>query len=97
MHAQKDIVLNRTEAFNAVALVDAAAVVWERYFGSRILHHANSHVRSHQLEYKWLLSRTPTGAAESIEAIGHQDGAAVARGHTGVFMTWQCCCAIAAM
>lgn len=68
----KDIVLNRTEAFNAVALVDAVAVVWEQYFESRILRHANNRVPSHQLAYKRLLSRMPVGAAESIEVIGHQ-------------------------
>ncbi|KAM7294546.1 hypothetical protein ISCGN_024052 [Ixodes scapularis] len=66
----KDMVLNRTEAFNAVALVDAVAVVWERYFESRILRHAHSRVASHQLAYKRLLSRMPQGAADNIKPVG---------------------------
>ncbi|XP_042150727.1 uncharacterized protein LOC115317267 [Ixodes scapularis] len=66
----KDMVLNRTEAFNAVALVDAVAVVWERYFESRILRHAHSRVAGHQLEYTWLFSRMPQGAADNIKPVG---------------------------
>ncbi|EEC19664.1 centromere protein B, putative [Ixodes scapularis] len=64
-----DMVLNRTEAFNGVALVDAVAVVWERHFESRILCHAHSHVASHQLTYKRLL-RMPQGAADSVKPVG---------------------------
>ncbi|KAM7311132.1 uncharacterized protein ISCGN_008039 [Ixodes scapularis] len=45
----KDIVLSRAEAFDAVALVDAVAMVWEKYFESRILLHGHSCVASHQL------------------------------------------------
>ncbi|KAL3183406.1 hypothetical protein MRX96_000364 [Rhipicephalus microplus] len=30
----KDMILNRVEAFNAVALVDSVALVWEKYFES---------------------------------------------------------------
>ncbi|KAG0419677.1 hypothetical protein HPB47_003945 [Ixodes persulcatus] len=66
----KDIVLSRAEAFNAVALVDAVAMVWEKYFESRILRHAHSRVASHQVVYKRLLSKMPQGAAESIQPLG---------------------------
>ncbi|KAL1470850.1 hypothetical protein MTO96_040252 [Rhipicephalus appendiculatus] len=48
----KDIVLSRAEAFNVVALVDAIATVWQKYFEGRILRHAYGRVASHQLTYK---------------------------------------------
>ncbi|XP_075752371.1 uncharacterized protein LOC142818051 [Rhipicephalus microplus] len=66
----KDIILNRVEAFNAVALVDSVALVWEKYFESRILRHAYSRVAAHQLLYKRLLSRTPKHAAKAIQVVG---------------------------
>ncbi|KAH8026971.1 hypothetical protein HPB51_000569 [Rhipicephalus microplus] len=66
----KDIILNRVEAFNAVALVDSVALVWEKYFESRILRHAYSRVAAHQLLYKRLLSRMPKDAAEAIQVVG---------------------------
>ncbi|KAL3190264.1 hypothetical protein MRX96_019803 [Rhipicephalus microplus] len=66
----KDIILNRVEAFNAVAFVDSVALVWEKYFESRILCHAYSRVAAHQLLYKRLLSRMPKDAAEAIQVVG---------------------------
>ncbi|KAH8034017.1 hypothetical protein HPB51_018528 [Rhipicephalus microplus] len=66
----KDIILNRVEAFNAVALVDSVALVWEKYFESRILRHAYSRVAAHQLLYKRLLSRMPKDAADAIQVVG---------------------------
>ncbi|KAL3247529.1 hypothetical protein MRX96_056962 [Rhipicephalus microplus] len=66
----KDIILNRVEAFNAVAPVDWVALVWEKYFESRILRHAYSRVAAHQLLYKRLLSRMPKDAAEAIQVVG---------------------------
>ncbi|KAL3208689.1 hypothetical protein MRX96_038869 [Rhipicephalus microplus] len=66
----KDIILNRVEAFNAVALVDLVALVWEKYFESHILRHAYSHVPAHQLLYKRLLSRVPKDAAEALQVVG---------------------------
>lgn len=80
----KDIVLNRTEAFNVVALVDTVAVVWERYFESRILRHANNRAYHHRLGYKRLLSKMPERAAESIEQIGPQLYAVPSATHQGV-------------
>ncbi|XP_077526050.1 uncharacterized protein LOC144137905 [Haemaphysalis longicornis] len=80
----KDIVLNRTEAFNVVALVDSVAVVWERYFESRILCHANNRVSHHRLVYKRLLSRMPESAGESIQQIGPQLYAVPSATHQGV-------------
>ncbi|KAL3193814.1 hypothetical protein MRX96_000107 [Rhipicephalus microplus] len=66
----KDIILNRVEAFNAVALVDSVALVWDIYFESRILRHAYSRVAAHQLLYKRLLSRMPKDAAKAIQVVG---------------------------
>ncbi|KAH7955380.1 hypothetical protein HPB52_000802 [Rhipicephalus sanguineus] len=66
----KDIVLNRVEAFNAMALVDSVALVWEKHFGSRVLRHAYSRVAAHQLMYKRLLSMMPDSAAEAIQVAG---------------------------
>ncbi|KAL3240940.1 hypothetical protein MRX96_047868 [Rhipicephalus microplus] len=66
----KDIILNRVEAFNAVALADSVALVWEKYFESRILRHAYRPVAAHQLLYKRLLSRMPKDAAEAIQVVG---------------------------
>ncbi|KAL3199667.1 hypothetical protein MRX96_001418 [Rhipicephalus microplus] len=66
----KDIILNRVEAFNAAALVDSMALVWEKYFESRILRHAYNHVAAHQLLYKRLLSRMPKDPAEAVQVVG---------------------------
>ncbi|KAL3187606.1 hypothetical protein MRX96_025096 [Rhipicephalus microplus] len=66
----KDIILNRVKAFNAVALVDSVALVWEKYFESRILRHAYSRVAAHQLLYKRLLSRMLKDTAEAIQVVG---------------------------
>lgn len=69
----KDIVLNRVEAFNVVALVGAVAVTWEKYFEGHILCHAYSRVATHHLAYKQLLSRLPAGTADTIIVVdnGH--------------------------
>ncbi|XP_075737179.1 uncharacterized protein LOC142776764 [Rhipicephalus microplus] len=66
----KDIILNRVKAFNAVALVDLVALVWEKYFESHILRHAYSRVPAHQQLCKRLLSRMPKDAAEAIQVVG---------------------------
>ncbi|KAL3183306.1 hypothetical protein MRX96_000285 [Rhipicephalus microplus] len=66
----KDIILNRVEVFNAVALIDSVALVWEKYFESHILRHAYSRVPAHQLLYQRLLSRMPKDAAEAIQVVG---------------------------
>ncbi|KAH6944155.1 hypothetical protein HPB50_002086 [Hyalomma asiaticum] len=67
----KDIILNRVEAFNVVALVDAVAVVWEKYFQTRVLRHAHGRVAAHHVAYERLLSRLPAGAADRIKAVGN--------------------------
>lgn len=66
----KDIILNRVEALNAMALVDSVALVCEKYFKNRILRHAYSRVAAHQLMYKRLLSMMPDSAAEAIQVVG---------------------------
>ncbi|XP_064475738.1 uncharacterized protein LOC135389633 [Ornithodoros turicata] len=67
----KDIVLCRTKAFNAVALAEFVAVVWEKYFQVRILKHAHNRVASHTLLYDKLLQRLPDEAAASVVQLGH--------------------------
>ncbi|XP_037561207.2 uncharacterized protein LOC119440363 [Dermacentor silvarum] len=66
----KDIVLSRTKAFNAVALVESISEVWELYFKSRILKHAHNRVPTHQLLYDSLLKKTPEGAQASVVSLG---------------------------
>ncbi|KAL1480480.1 hypothetical protein MTO96_050989 [Rhipicephalus appendiculatus] len=53
--------------------MDSVALVWEKYFESRVLRHAYSRVAAHQLLYKRLLSRMLDSAAEAILAVssGH--------------------------
>ncbi|KAH6932634.1 hypothetical protein HPB50_008206 [Hyalomma asiaticum] len=67
----KDFILNRVEAFNVVALVDAVAVTWEKYFVWHILCHVYSHVATPYLAYKRLLSSLPAGAADTIIVVGN--------------------------
>lgn len=67
----KDVVLCRRKAYNAVALVDLVASVWEGYFERRLLTHANNRVSSHQLLYDKLLQRMPEGAAQTVQALGN--------------------------
>lgn len=66
----KDIVLSRTKAFNAVALVESISDVWELYFKNRILKHANSRVPTHQLLYDSLLKKTPEGSEACVISRG---------------------------
>ncbi|KAL3174057.1 hypothetical protein MRX96_011798 [Rhipicephalus microplus] len=82
IHVLKDIILNRVEAFNAVALVDSVALVWEKYFENRILRHAYSHVAAHQLLYKRLLWRMPKNAAEAIQVVGQGEYIVPSATHT---------------
>ncbi|KAM7301395.1 uncharacterized protein ISCGN_016914 [Ixodes scapularis] len=67
----KDVVLCRRKAYNAVALVDLVASVWEGYFERRLLTHANNRVSSHKLLYNKLLQRMPEGAAQTVQALGN--------------------------
>ncbi|XP_070377134.1 uncharacterized protein [Dermacentor albipictus] len=66
----KDIVLSRTKAFNAVALVESIAEVWELYFKSRILKHAHNRVPTHHLLYDSLLKKAPEGVESSVISLG---------------------------
>ncbi|XP_050034843.3 uncharacterized protein [Dermacentor andersoni] len=66
----KDIVLSRTKAFNAVALVESIAEVWELYFKSRILKHAHNRVPTHHLLYDSLLKKAPEGAEALVTSHG---------------------------
>ncbi|XP_064468457.1 uncharacterized protein LOC135379136 [Ornithodoros turicata] len=67
----KDIILGRTKAFNAVALVDFVAIVWEKYFEARILEHAHNRVAAGRLLYDRLLKKMPQGAADKIVSLEH--------------------------
>ncbi|KAL1480483.1 hypothetical protein MTO96_050987 [Rhipicephalus appendiculatus] len=51
-------------------IMDSVALVWEKYFESRVLRHAYSRVAVHQLLYKRLLSRMPDSASEAILTVG---------------------------
>ncbi|KAF4525387.1 hypothetical protein B566_EDAN013238 [Ephemera danica] len=53
----KDIVLQRTKAFNLVALVEFTVYVWEEYFTSRLLKVAYNRNDTQTLLYKKLCSR----------------------------------------
>ncbi|XP_037525827.2 uncharacterized protein LOC119402849 [Rhipicephalus sanguineus] len=68
----KDIVLSRTKAFNAVALLESILQVWETCFQARILRHANDCIPSHHILCHNLLKRMPDGAAETIVYQGNQ-------------------------
>ncbi|KAL1483325.1 hypothetical protein MTO96_033272 [Rhipicephalus appendiculatus] len=57
-------------AFVYALAVDSVALVWEKYFESRVLRHAYRPVAAHQLLYKRLLSRMPDSAAEAILVVG---------------------------
>lgn len=59
----KDIVLERTKAFNIVALVDFIANVWEPYFQARLLHFAHGQESGPYSKYKELCKRMPAGKA----------------------------------
>ncbi|KAL1466948.1 hypothetical protein MTO96_000548 [Rhipicephalus appendiculatus] len=56
--------------FNAVALVDSVPLVWEKYFGRRVVCHACSRVATHQLMYKRLFLRVADSAVEAIQVVG---------------------------
>lgn len=58
MRIMKDIILQRTKAFNAVALVDYCSTVWEQYSKNRLLNFANG--RKDNSFYKLNLLETRT-------------------------------------
>ncbi|KAL1446326.1 hypothetical protein MTO96_044613 [Rhipicephalus appendiculatus] len=60
------------------------ALVWEKYFESRILRHAYSLVTTHQLMYKRLLSRMPDSAAEAIQVAGSGQHIVPSATHPGI-------------
>lgn len=57
----KDIILCRTKAYNAVALVAFVANVWEDYFLKRLLHYAYQRVHRPQQIYNNLCKRLSPG------------------------------------
>ncbi|XP_064472404.1 uncharacterized protein LOC135386423 [Ornithodoros turicata] len=67
----KDIVLCRTKAFNAAALVDFTASTWEEYFQKRILKFAYNRTASGHLLYHSLLKRMPEDASSMIKKTGN--------------------------
>lgn len=66
----KDIVLSRTKAFNAVALVSFMVDVWETYLKGRLLDHAHNRVAAHRQLYDELVKRMPEQTAEGITQKG---------------------------
>ena len=57
----KDIVLCRTKAYNACALADFVARVWEEYYKKRILHYAYGINQNPNRVYAKLSKRMPKG------------------------------------
>ncbi|KAH7953801.1 hypothetical protein HPB49_012417 [Dermacentor silvarum] len=66
----KDVVLCRTKAFNAVALVEIVVSTWEKYFETRLLRHAHHREASHRLTFEHLLQDLPELPAGSITKSG---------------------------
>ena len=58
----KDIILERTKAFNVAAMVDFIVNVWEPYFQSRLLHFAYGRAAGPSLKYKELCRKMPSGS-----------------------------------
>lgn len=50
----KDVVLSRTKAYNAVALVEFVAETWEKYLENKIMRHANHMEPSHRISFESL-------------------------------------------
>lgn len=67
----KDVVLCRHKAYNAVALVDIVATVWEGHLQKRLLTHAHNRVPAHKILYDKLLQKMPENAAVSICDLGN--------------------------
>ncbi|XP_077512084.1 uncharacterized protein LOC144123039 [Amblyomma americanum] len=72
----KDIVLCRTKAYNAVALVEYITTAWEKYFETRILRHAHNRESAHRNSIDRLLDKIPDMATESIVQ-NHDEGYSV--------------------
>ncbi|XP_077521465.1 uncharacterized protein LOC144132731 [Amblyomma americanum] len=68
----KDIVLCRTKAYNAVALVEFTITTWEKYFEARLLRHAHNRDSSHRVAFQHLLQKLPNDFTKSIVQV---DGA----------------------
>lgn len=51
----KDVVLSRTKAYNAVALVEFVTDTWEKYLENKIMRHANHKEPSHRISFEGLL------------------------------------------
>ncbi|KAM7315756.1 hypothetical protein ISCGN_005539 [Ixodes scapularis] len=66
----KDVVLCRRKAFNAVALVDLVATVWEGYFQRRLLNHAFNRVSARHILYDKILQRMPASAPQAVRPLG---------------------------
>lgn len=58
------------KTFNASALLNLVASVWEEHFKIRILSHTYNRVEAYKLSYDKLLKRLPEQAAGSITLIG---------------------------
>nr|XP_054924601.1 uncharacterized protein LOC126528195 [Dermacentor andersoni] len=66
----KDVVLCRTKAYNAVALVEIIVSTWEKYFETRLLRHAHHREASHRLTFEHLLQDLPELPAGSVTISG---------------------------
>lgn len=57
----KEIILNRTKAFNVAAMADFIKGVWDPYFSTKLLHYAYNRMAKPTLQYNDLLSRMAPG------------------------------------
>ncbi|XP_070394291.1 uncharacterized protein Rab39 isoform X2 [Dermacentor albipictus] len=66
----KDVVLCRTKAYNAVALVEIIVSTWEKYFETRLLRHAHHREASRHLTFEHRLQDLPELPAGSVTKSG---------------------------
>lgn len=57
----KDIILERTKAFNVTAMVDFIVNVWEPYFQAKLLHYAKGREAGPDQLYQKLCKKMPDG------------------------------------
>ncbi len=65
----KDVILQRTKAFNVVALADYIAVTWEKYLQTRLSWFAYDRVSKPNHLYEDLLKRMPAEHGKKIECV----------------------------
>jgi len=67
MRVLKDIVLERTKAFNCVALVDFFVSIWEKYTVKRLLQFAHNRRSGPRLFYEYMCKQTLNLRSELVQ------------------------------